>query len=239
MIAYFEIDSKKSTDFDLYIDSELSFTSPAVKGEFVELDGVDGDPIISDGKLKNVSKSLPVKLITDGSVAIPERISQISSWLKSNVGWKDLYFSADPEYVYKVIYTDEYDFEVLLEDIGKAMLTFVVKPYKFLKLGKKEMVLGNSITNPTTRLAKSKITIHGTGNITLKIGTSVWNLINIDNGIVIDTLNDSVYSLDGQRSQWNKITTYPLPGINPGQNAVSITGTVSQIKIVPNWEAIV
>ncbi|WP_210261652.1 hypothetical protein, partial [[Ochrobactrum] soli] len=88
----------------------------------------------------------------------------------------------------------------------KTILTFNVKPYKFLKSGLSEQTLSTSITNPTQRIARPKITIKGTGNITLQIGKSTYNFKDIDGGVIIDVLYDQVKTLDGTRPQWNKIT---------------------------------
>jgi phage-related protein len=236
--GYFEIDNQKSSDFDLYIDTEISFTSPEVKGEFVELSGQDGDLYLTDGKLKNVSKSFPAFLMPI-EVSQQQRATEISNWLKNNVGWKDLFFSGDKEYIYQAMYTAEYDINANIADFGKTVLTFNVKPYKFLKSGLTEKTLVTSIDNPTKRVARPKITIKGSGNITLKIGSSTYSLKDVDGGVVIDVLYDQVKSLDGTRPQWNKITTYPLPGISPGKNSVLTTGTVTEMKIIPRWEVIV
>lgn len=236
--GYFEMEDKKSSDFDLYIDTEISFTSPEVKGKFIEIDGQNGDPFLTDGKLKNVPKSFPAYLMPI-NISQVQRATEISNWLKNNIGWKQLYFSADPEYYYHAIYTDEYEIAANIVDHGKTILTFNVKPYKFLKSGLSEQSLSTSIINPTQRIARPKITIKGTGNITLQIGKSTYNFKDIDGGVIIDVLYDQVKTLDGTRPQWNKITTYPLPGINPGLNNVLTTGTVTEIKIVPRWEVIV
>lgn len=236
--GYFEIDGQRSTDFDLYIDTEISFASPEVKGEFVEISNQDGDPFLTDGKLKNVNKSFPAYLLPI-TVSQQQRATEISNWLKNNVGWKELFFSGDKEYIYQAIYTAEYEVEANIVEHGKTILTFSVKPYKFLKSGLAEQSLSTSITNPTQRIARPKITIKGTGNIVLRIGASTYSLKDVDGGVIIDVLYDQVKSLDGQRPQWNKVTTYPLPGISPGKNNVLITGTVSEIKIIPRWEVIV
>lgn len=236
--GYFEIDNQKSSDFDLYIDTEISFASPEVKGEFVAVNGQDGEPFLTDGKLKNVNKSFPAYLMPT-EISQQQRATEISNWLKNNIGWKDLFFSGDKEFVYQAIYTAEYEVEANIVEHGKTILTFNVKPYKFLKSGLSEQSLSTSITNPTQRIARPKITIKGTGNITLQIGKSTYNLKNVDGGVIIDVLYDQVKSLDSTRPQWDKITTYPLPGIAPGNNNVLTTGTVTEIKIIPRWEVIV
>lgn len=235
MIGFFEYKGQKSTDFDLMISEDISFASPQIKGEFVSIDGMDGEIFVSDGKLKNVPKKFYVLMDNYSQ----EKITTVSNWLKRDSNWGELTTSIDPGYIYQAIFVDEYDFESTSQEYEKAILTFVCKPYKFLKSGLTESVLGTTITNPTNRPSRPKIIIKGTGNITLKIGPSTWELKNVDGGIVIDTLLDVVTSLTGGVSAWDKITTYPLPKIPPGTHTVTKTGTITEIKIIPRWEVIV
>lgn len=235
MIGFFEYKGQKSTDFDLMISEDISFASPQIKGEFVSIDGMDGEIFVSDGKLKNVPKKFYVLMDNYSQ----EKITTVSNWLKRDSNWGELTTSIDPGYIYQAIFVDEYDFESTSQEYEKAILTFVCKPYKFLKSGLTESVLGTTITNPTNRPSRPKIIIKGTGNMTLKIGPSTWELKNVDGGIVIDTLLDVVTSLTGGVSAWDKIATYPLPTIPPGTHTITKTGTITEIKIIPRWEVIV
>ena len=235
MIGYFKYNGKYSTDFDLVISESISFSSPQIRGGFEEVLGVDGELFLTDKKLKNVPKKFHV-LLLNKSV---ERISEISNWLKSSYNWSDLETSIDPDYIYKAIFVDEYDFDSTAEDYDKAVLSFVLKPYKFLKTGQNEITLGTNIINPTNRPSRPKITIKGSGNITLKIGSALWEFKNISGGIIVDTLLDVVTTLDGKSLAWDKTITYPLPRIASGTQTVTKTGNITDVKIIPNWEVIV
>lgn len=235
MIGYFKYKGKYSTDFNLAISEDISFSSPQIRGNFEEIKGLDGELFLSDNKLKNVPKKFYV-LMLDKSI---DKISGVSNWLKSDANWGELETSIDQDYIYQAIFVDEYDFESTAEDYDKAVLTFVCKPYKFLKTGLNEITLGTDIINPTNRPSRPKITIKGTGNITLKIGDALWEFKNVSGGIIVDTLLDVVTTLDGKSLAWDKTITYPLPRIAPGKQLVTKTGTITDIKIIPNWEVIV
>ena len=235
-IGYFEFLGKKSTDFGLLIDAEISFSSPQVKGEYVEIPGADGELFLGDGKLSNVSKSFPVFLENSNTQIVS---TQISNWLKSVSEWSELMFSGDPEYVYTALYTDEYEVSANLESYGKSILTFTLKPYKFLKSGLAPLTSPTALNNPTTRDARPLITIKGTGNITLKIGAETLTLKSVDGGVVIDCLKQTVTNLAGTAPAWDKVTSYPLPVIKPGNQVVLTTGTVTSLTIVPRYEVIV
>ena len=237
--AYFEYNGQSSTDFGLLISADLSFTSPATRGEFVTIDGEDGELFFGDGKLSNVTKAFQVYLDSSEFDSFDEQTSLISNWLKNNPHFSDLTFIGDDDYVYQAIYTDEYDLEGTLGDYGRGVITFKCKPYKYLVSGLLESQLKSTLTNTTNRIAKPKLTIKGSGNVTVKIGDSVLTIKGMDGGCVIDTLYSQATSLDGSRAIWDKITTWPLPTIAPGKQAVTVTGNVTDIRIIPRWEVIV
>lgn len=170
---------------------------------------------------------------------IYQQTTDISNWLKQSTGNSLIEVSSEPEYIYLGMYFEKYSIDQFMTKYGKAVLNFKVMPYKFLKSGLTESVLGTTITNLTNRPSRPKFIIKGTGNMTLKIGPSTWELKNVDGGIVIDTLLDVVTSLTGGVSAWDKIATYPLPTIPPGTHIVTKTGTITEIKIIPRWEVIV
>lgn len=233
---YFKYLGKTSNDFNLTINPGVSNTSPARDVEYIAVNGLDGEVSIDNNRLKNVTKSFPV---TSDGVDIEDNITAISNWLKGSRGWNQLEDSEDPKYIYIAQMSDEYEFDTLLSDFGKSIIKFVMKPYKYLKIGLDEIVLPSTINNPTGRVAKPIITIKGTGNITLKIGTSTLSLKSVDSGVIIDSLTETITSLDGSRTQFNKMTSYPFPKIAPGNQTITTSGTITECKIIPRWEVII
>lgn len=235
--GYFQIGDKKSLDFGLLISDELSFSSPGIRGDFVPIEGQDGEIYLTNGNIKNLQKSFRVYL--DSSEDIQNQVTKISNWLKKNAEWQLLTFSGDLEYRYVCIFVDEYDIDATLGELGKGVLTFQIKPYKFLKTGLQTSVLGSSITNPTNRNARPRLKITGTGNITVQIGSERLTLQNVDGGIIVDSLYTTVTNLFETKPLWNKVTSYPLPVIRPGRQSVYTTGNVTKIEIIPRWEVLV
>ena len=232
-LGFFTFNNKTSTDFGLMIADDIKLITPQTRGSFVEIDGSDGEFFIGDGKLKNARLSIPVYIEDD------ELINDVANWLKGDNQWHWLEYLMDEEFVYQAICTDEYSFSKTFTEFGKSVITFNLKPYKFLKAGLSERVLGEKIVNPLSRMAKPKLTIKGNGNITINIGNSTLALKNVDEGVIVDSLHQTVTTLNGQAQAWNKVTSYPLPMIAPGRQSVTTTGNVTEIKIIPRWEAIV
>lgn len=238
-MSYIKFNNHQTDEFYLKLENEVVFSSPSRNVEFEKIQGQDGQIANGDRTLNNITRSYPFRIRAPMNVDIQTVATDVSNWLKQDALWHDLEFGGDPDYIYRAMYVSEYNIERVTSWYGKVVLTFVMKPYKFLKSSLSEITLGSTIINPTQRHARPLIKVRGTGNITIKIGQSTWTLRNVDQGVVIDTLLDTVTNLSGTAAAWDKITSYPLPTIAPGNNAVTITGNVTDIKIIPRWEVIV
>lgn len=222
------------------MEEGVVFTSPEKDIEFYEIKGRDGDVSLNNQRLKSVTRPFPVTLFPIDGSSLSEQANKISNWLKQNDGaYTTLTIDDEPEYEYRAVYYEQYNLEQFMVRYGKAVLNFRVMPYKFLKAGLTERVLDESITNPLGRSSKPKLTIKGSGDITINIGDSVLTLKNVDGGVIVDSLYQTVTTLNGQAQAWDKVTSYPLPTIAPGRQNITTTGNVTEIKIIPRWEAIV
>lgn len=239
MIEYFEVGGKSSDEFDLYLDANLSFNSPEKSGEFIEIKGRNGEIFMDNHSFKNINQSFPAYVITNRNLI--EVGTEISNWLKTLNGWQDLVFSGDSDYIYRVMFTNEYEISKNVESYSKTILTCVMKPTKFLSTGRREIEISNNrtIRNNQTLIAHPIIKIKGTGNIKIKINNQELDLKSVDEGMIIDCLNDVVTNLNGDRALWQKVTNYPLPFLEVGKNKISFEGNVTEFKLVPNWEVLV
>lgn len=230
---------KNSLDFGIRVEEGVTFESPERDIEFVEIPGRDGDIGIDNGRLKSINKSFPVTIFPLANKTIAQQTTDISNWLKTNTGNVLFDISNEPDYSYFGFYYEQYSVEKFFRVYGRAVINFKIQPYKFLKSGLTPLTSPATLNNPTTRDARPLITIKGTGNITLQIGTEKLTLKNVDGGVVVDSLKQVVTNLAGTRPAWDKVTSYPLPVIKPGNQAVLTTGTITEIKITPRYEVIV
>lgn len=228
---------KSSRDFFLHIESDMTYNSPSRKSELVSVPGVDGELDIGDGTLSNGKKSYAFVISIPDDVEKEELFTSISNWLKQDNGWHELEDRDEPDYIYTAKYVEEYDVQSLVRNYGRFTITFTVKPYKFLRSGLAPLDNPASLFNQTVRNARPKITIKGTGNITLKIGSEELKLKNVEDGVIIDSLYQTATDLAGNKSVWDKVLTYPLPVIKPGNQDITITG--GTFSIVPRFEVIV
>lgn len=227
---------KSSDDFKLKLLSEITYQSATDNLQDEKIAGLDGSLFYGDKTLSNVELIFPFDY--RGS-EIEKDKTKISEWLKSDTTWSFLEFSGEPEYYYVARHNDSISTKRFFNFYGQIDLSFIVKPYKYLKTGLNEIVLPSSIINPTNRTAKPILTIKGTGNITLTIGKSVLTLKNVESGVRIDSLAQTITTLDKTRNLFTNMTSYPFPVIEPGTQKITVTGTTTEIKIIPRWEVIV
>ena len=91
---------------------------------------------------------------------------------------------------------------------------------------------GTMITNPGSVYSEPILTVTGSGDITLMIGTTIVELTNISGSIVIDSVLQEAYQ---GTTLMNDHMNGEFPVLNLGANAISWTGTVTKVVIQPNW----
>ena len=91
---------------------------------------------------------------------------------------------------------------------------------------------GTIITNPGSVYSEPILTVTGSGDITLIVGTTIVELENISGSIVIDSVLQEAYQ---GTTLMNDHMSGDFPVLKPGQNAISWVGSVTKVAIRPNW----
>lgn len=242
MSAYFEYNGKNSLDFHMTIINEISFPSPEADVEFVEILGRDGELAIDNKRLKGVSFSIPIRLKLPPDKTIEQVSTDISNWLKNDIGWHPLLFSGSPDYEYIALFHEQFNVTETLRTYGKTVLTFKLKPYKRRRQNKPiTLTSGQTLINLENRASKPLVKITGNGNITLKNNGTDWLVLeNVDGSIAVDSESMSVYK--GNSSHFSKMKSHltPLfPLMYLGENTITWTGNVTKVEITPRWEVVV
>lgn len=240
--AYFEYNGRKSSDFGLRIENNISFTSPEADIDFVEVLGKDGELAIDNKRLKGFDFSVPVRLYAPVGRTVDQVATEISNWLKADIGWKPFYFSGSPDYEYVAMSYQSFNVTENLKRYGQAVITFRMKPYKFLK-GQRLLTLenGKTLVNGGFRPSKPLIRVDGSGDITLKNNGKDWlKLLDVVNYIKVDSEAMSVYREIGNPMFTKMYSTLDpmFPILEVGENTITWEGTVEKVEIEPRWELI-
>ena len=94
-----------------------------------------------------------------------------------------------------------------------------------------------TVTNPGTYKSAPQMTIEGTGNIVLTIGTQIVEIEELEDGIIIDSEMGDCFDLTKTRLLTSQVTLMDdeYPALAPGANIISWTGAVTKITITPRW----
>ena len=92
-----------------------------------------------------------------------------------------------------------------------------------------------TITNPGNIPSEPVITVTGSGDITLMVGTTIIELEGISGGITIDTPLMEAYK--GAESLNAKMTG-DFPTLPSGSVPISTSGSVTRVTIKPNWRLV-
>lgn len=241
MTAYFEYKGISSLDMHLRILNEISFPSPEADIEFLEIMGKDGELAIDNERLKGVNFPIPVTLRTPSNKTVEEMATDISNWLKNDIGWYPLRFSGSPNYEYIAMCYEQFNIEETLKRFGKTVITFRLKPYKRFR-DDESIILSNgqTIVNKGTRIAKPLIKIEGHGDITLKNNGKDWLMLTgVDRHITVDSESMNVFRNNVVQFTKMKAHLKPLfPQLNVGNNKIEWTGNVTKVEITPRCEVV-
>ena len=89
--------------------------------------------------------------------------------------------------------------------------------------------------NPGCVFAEPVITVYGSGDITLMVGTQIVELTGITDSITLDTPAMEAYS--GTTSM-NSHMRGEFPTLDVDATAISWSGNVSQVVVQPNWRTL-
>ena len=229
----FIFNGEASDDFGIVIAKAPNFEKAIRKSSAVDIPGCNGSVIYQENAWKNVTRSYKVWVATDRAINIPDVINSFTSWLNSVTGYQRLEDSFEPEIFRLAYYNGGTDVTNNLMQYGEATISFTCRPERFYKSGEIETELDNgTIYNPTRFEAKPLIHIEGSGSITLTIGSKTMVMTVVDY-INIDCERMNAYRLPAENL--NNAIAGSFPILAPGENVVSISGTVSSATIVPRF----
>ena len=166
-------------------------------------------------------------------IADPAQIPAIAAWLK---GKGTVTFANRTGGHYNARIANQIPFEKVLR--GNPHCSFAVNfrcyPFWYQENVSDVTITtsGDTITNPGSVYSEPLITVYGSGNITLMVGTTIVELTNVSSSIVLDCALKEAYK---GTTLMNDHMNGDFPVLKPGLNAISWTGSVTSILVKPNW----
>ena len=229
MKDYFIWNGTDCRQYGIHVSEQPPITIPAERSTQTNVPGRPGSLTILEGEDVYDDLLLTATCFISG----PAQIPAIAAWLK---GSGTVAFANRTGGYYKAQIANQIPFEKVLR--GNPHCSFAVNfrcfPFWYLE-NVADITLTAStsvITNPGSVYSEPVLTVYGSGDITLMVGTTIVELTDVSGSIVIDTVLQEAY-LDN--TMMNDHMSGGFPVLKPGMNAVSWTGTVERVVIKPNW----
>ena len=220
---------KRCTEYGIHVLEQPPITIPAERATFTNIPGRPGSLTMLEGYDVYDDLILTAQCI----ISNPNNIHTIASYLK---GSGKVAFANRPGGFYYARIVNQIPFEKILR--GNPHRSFAVnfrcQPFWYPEKVPVETLPASTslLINPGSVYSEPTITVYGSGEITLMVGTQIVELTDIEDSI---TLNTSLMEAYKDTTSMNSCMSGDFPTLPPGQNAISWTGNVTKVVIQPNW----
>ena len=223
-----------SKDLHVQVQTEPDYDFPEKDYEVTHVPGRNGDIVIDQGSWQNVSRKYNLAMDA-GKISYTEVASKLVQWLHSASGYARLEDSYEPDFYRMAMYKDSGSISNIYNKAGQIEIEFTCKPQRYFKSGEIADIFTTSTEyrNPTDFPAKPLIKIHGSGSGMVKIGAYTVTINDILDGMVVDSEQQDTYK--DQTNCNSKVSITEYPKLIAGNNAISISGGVTSIEIIPRW----
>ena len=223
-----------SKDLHIQVQTEPGYDFPEKDYEVTHVPGRNGDIVIDQGSWQNVSRKYNLAMDA-GKISYTEVASKLVQWLHSASGYARLEDSYEPDFYRMAMYKDSGSISNIYNKAGQIEIEFTCKPQRYFKSGEAAdiFVASSEYRNPTDFPAKPLIKIHGSGSGIVTIGAYTVTINDILDGMVVDSEQQDTYK--DQTNCNSKVSITEYPKLIAGNNAISISGGVTSIEIIPRW----
>lgn len=229
MRNWLTFDGISSKDFGVYINGNQTYNAPARSREVINVPGRNGALLIDNGRYENVDLTYHAFIYRDFST----NIEGLRNYLLSKTTYKRLEDTYHPKEFRMGIYKGDFKSDVVeWLEAGEFDLLFDCKPQRFLKSGEvvTEFAGNGHILNETDQIAKPLLRVYGTGTFAINGSTMAISAANVYTDIDCELMD----AYKGT-TNCNGNISGSFPALAPGENAVTISGSITKIEITPRW----
>lgn len=231
----FTLGGKCSADFGIIMTKPPALVSAERDIERHSIPGRSGDIIMDNGRYKNVTVPYECALIPPDDMDFRTAAIRVADFLRPTSAYKRLENTYAPSHFRLARVSSAISVESIMEQAGTFRIQFDCVPQRYLIEGEKEisMTAAGSLNNPTSEDALPLITVLGFGEGTLVVGDITVVINELNGTLILDCKNQNAYY--GTENLNGTIRAMPFPVLVPGDNAISWTGGVTGVKIIPRW----
>ena len=222
---YFEWNGVRSDTKGIRLQEMPHIIRPQERVEHVTLPGRTGELTLTEGEDIYESYIQTIPLIVDNAADV----AKAEAWLRGD-GY--VTFSCQPTLKQRARVINSVDFKKHSRNSAwwVATVQFYCHPLKEPKTATAQEVTssGTNVKNNGDAVSKPKITITGSGNITLTAGGKTLTLTGVSSGWIVDS--EMEWVMDGSTPKPG-VASGQFPVLNPGDNAMQFTGSITKLTI--------
>ena len=229
-MIWFYLDGEDSRNYGVYLRRPPEILSAEPDISFEKIPGRAGTLTVNNGGFKDADIELECYI---------KDIADIGKAYGFMSGSKKMVFSTDTTRSYRATFHGKAQADRIVRNMKawEFIAPVNLKPFRYFEPEPAEIPIlasGERIDNPGSASAAPRITITGTGDITLMIGQYAMEFEGVVDGIIIDSDKHKLLNIDGiTRALQHDIDEFPL--LVPGPNYIQYTGSIGSIIIEPRW----
>lgn len=224
--------NKRAKAKGIELQESISISAAVPNVSEMTIPGRNGTLIDCDGSYANRTITARCFLLDH---ALEKGIDDINAWLLGLPGYFRFEDSNDTKHFMLARATRGIEKNARLGLLNPFVLEFDAKPQRFLKLGEKavDVTSTKSIYNPTAFPSLPLLEITGSGDIAVTIFGVTLNVYGLNGVITYDADTDNAYN--GAQNLNSMVGTTDVLTIPKGKNDITVTGSVTSLKITPRW----
>lgn len=231
--SVFLLDGERSDNYGLRLQGPITFGAAKPKYNTTTVPGRNGTLYQFDGSFENVTgKARCFALEKD---TVQNALYAVAKWCLLGPGYHRLETEEEPDVYRMAVVTSGPETEIRMKALAPFALDFDCKPQRYLKSGELPVILtqsGAPLYNPGME-ALPLITVYGSGPATLTAGGRTVQIKSLDDSLTLDSELQDAYK--GALDKNSTISAPEFPVLPPGESAVSWTGDIQRVEIVPRW----
>ena len=236
MEPYFIFRGIDSRDIGVVVEDMFDVHRPKRNVQTVQVPGRDGRLTQDDGTYDTYTISGKIN-------CFGAPLSDVYAWLS---GSGDLILGDEPTRSIRASATAQIKNTRFRCDgcYDSLQVSFDCQPFRYhveQTDGANDIILTSSpatVPNPGTHKSAPRLTIEGTGDAVLTIGTQILEVTDLAGGVIVDTELCECFDLTETALRNDHVTLMDdsFPVLHPGANIISWTGDgVTKITIMPRW----
>lgn len=229
----FSFAGRHTSEFKMYVETYPSQMAPKRKRTTVSVPGRNGDLHFTEDAFENAIQTY--KCYFHGCEPMPAVSHEIKRWLTGPVGYQDLTDGYDRNKIRRAVFVGPMDIENTLNRYGRCTITFSCMPQVY----DLDSFRTETHDKPFEILASEEfpalplITVYGTGQGRLYVGTTLVDIKELDKELTLDSETQNAYRiLNGTMINKNRTIIAPEFPILRGKTRISWTGGITHIDII-------